>query len=309
MVVMNRDNRYQPSFISNETVIAHYRAFLLNLTAALGVTNASSGTDRAQQIEHLIHFEQNLEKIYNHPPLTDDFEGTLGQFEKGATHGKVSWSKLIQRIQANFAKQSSSLKQTPYNESSKTDARLLHYINEAVALLETTPIEVVQNFFATAIAVNYGFLTTAKVREAVFHFTGEKALLNVRASCGEIPQQWPLVMGRVYVDSHFSQAEKAAATRLVAEIRASFRENLQRRAQWLDAPTRKYAIEKLDAITAEIGYPDWILDNEKMDNFYPDLKTAYLQKEKLFEKIIKQRALFRASELEMYLPEKKNQTQ
>ena len=303
MVMMNRENHYQPRHVSNETVIAQYRAFLLNLTAALSDSNEAS-TDQEhllQQIEHQILFEQNLERIFNQPPATDDFYGTLGQFELGTTQGRVPWKNMLKQIQANFGRLSNSLKQSPpYEEGTRTEAKLVHYINEVVALLETTPIEVVQNFFATAIALNYGFLTTAKVRQAIYDFTGDKELLSMRAYCEELAQQWPLVMGRVYVDAHFSKAEeKAAAGALVAEVRASFRENLRGRAQWLDAPTRRAAIEKLDAITTEIGYPDWILDNGKVDAFDADLKTAYMRTGTLLERIVKQKALVRALSLEM----------
>lgn len=67
----------------------------------------------------------------------------------------------------------------------------------------------------------------------------------------------------------------------------------------MDAPTRNAAIEKLDAITAEIGYPDWILDNALVDAFDADLKTAYMRTGTLLERIVKQKALVRALSLEM----------
>lgn len=62
-------------------------------------------------------------------------------------------------------------------------------------------------------------------------------------------------MGRLYAERYFPSDSKAAADKLVRFLRAAFRERLAR-SEWMDAPTRKAAIAKLDAVTVKIGYPD-----------------------------------------------------
>lgn len=62
-------------------------------------------------------------------------------------------------------------------------------------------------------------------------------------------------MGRLYAERYFPSDSKAAAEKLVRFLRAAFRERLAR-SEWMDAPTRKAAIAKLDAVTVKIGYPD-----------------------------------------------------
>ena len=37
---------------------------------------------------------------------------------------------------------------------------------------------------------------------------------------------------------------------------------------WLDDQTKNKSIEKLNAVTEYIGYPDWILSNSELDKFY-----------------------------------------
>jgi putative endopeptidase len=62
------------------------------------------------------------------------------------------------------------------------------------------------------------------------------------------------VLGQLYVRHRFSGASKAAAEQQVAAIRAAMERNLIA-LQWMDAQTRARAIEKLRAMTFQIGYP------------------------------------------------------
>jgi predicted metalloendopeptidase len=36
----------------------------------------------------------------------------------------------------------------------------------------------------------------------------------------------------------------------------------------LDDSTKNKSLEKLDAFVENVGYPDWILDNQQLDNYY-----------------------------------------
>ncbi|XP_061729220.1 neprilysin-2-like [Cydia pomonella] len=73
------------------------------------------------------------------------------------------------------------------------------------------------------------------------------------------------------------------------------------RIDWMDEKTRKSALEKVAAITSHIGYPDELLDDSKLEEFYEKLKldenSSYLEnildvnlfnKEYLFSQLRKQ---------------------
>jgi predicted metalloendopeptidase len=71
-------------------------------------------------------------------------------------------------------------------------------------------------------------------------------------------------LGRLYVEKHLTPQSKADAEALIAQIRAEFRLRLQNSA-WLSAPTRAYAVEKLDKIDIKVGYPDQWIDYSGVD--------------------------------------------
>lgn len=62
-------------------------------------------------------------------------------------------------------------------------------------------------------------------------------------------------LGQVYVQKYFPPDAKARALELVHNLLAALRDDLQT-LQWMSPATRKAAIEKLEAFTLKIGYPD-----------------------------------------------------
>ena len=57
---------------------------------------------------------------------------------------------------------------------------------------------------------------------------------------------------------------------MTKEIQQSFRELLNKIA-WIDKDTKKIASEKVDAMFLRIGYPDFILDPELLNERYKDV--------------------------------------
>jgi predicted metalloendopeptidase len=58
---------------------------------------------------------------------------------------------------------------------------------------------------------------------------------------------------------------------MIKYLRDSFRVLVGER-DWLDDITKNKSLEKLDAIIENVGYPDWILDNQELDKYYKLVK-------------------------------------
>lgn len=77
-------------------------------------------------------------------------------------------------------------------------------------------------------------------------------------------------MGALYVRKHFKEDAKQTALDMVNGIRAEFMKILEQ-VDWMDETTRQAALEKAKAMTTHIGYPDEIMDNAKLIEYYKDL--------------------------------------
>src|SRR5713101_6126952 len=86
--------------------------------------------------------------------------------------------------------------------------------------------------------------------------TGSKEIRPRWKRCtGAADQQLGEALGQIYVQKYFPPAAKARALELVHNLLAALRDDLQTLA-WMSPATRKAAIEKLEAFTIKIGYPD-----------------------------------------------------
>ena len=53
----------------------------------------------------------------------------------------------------------------------------------------------------------------------------------------------------------------------MADVRTAFIDNLDT-LKWMDKETRTKARDKAQAVHRVVGYPEWLLDPIKLDNFY-----------------------------------------
>lgn len=80
----------------------------------------------------------------------------------------------------------------------------------------------------------------------------------------------PISVGALYVRKHFKEDAKATALEMVNNIRAEFTKILEK-VEWMDAETKMAAFDKAKAMTTHIGYPDEIMDNSKLEEYYGEL--------------------------------------
>ena len=61
-------------------------------------------------------------------------------------------------------------------------------------------------------------------------------------------------LGRLYVEKHFPDSTRARVQKMLANVIAAYREAL-RQSDWLSAPARRDALDKLAALSTGVGYP------------------------------------------------------
>ena len=82
----------------------------------------------------------------------------------------------------------------------------------------------------------------------------------------------PLV-GSLYVQSHFSDEDKSAVKDMVNEIRNTFPKILDN-LEWMDDATRAEAKEKALAMEDYVGYPDDLLNTNKLTEHFSKLEIG-----------------------------------
>ena len=74
----------------------------------------------------------------------------------------------------------------------------------------------------------------------------------------------------MYVKHHFDRESKKSALTIVNYIKDEFIQILKE-VEWFDKKTADYAILKARAIKTYIGYPDELLNDTLVEEFYKDV--------------------------------------
>jgi predicted metalloendopeptidase len=77
-------------------------------------------------------------------------------------------------------------------------------------------------------------------------------------------------VGRMYVSNYFNSESKKAATDMILNIQNEFKLNLKK-VDWMDAESKKAALDKLDLIDIKIGYPEFTYNDTHLDSLYKDV--------------------------------------
>ncbi|XP_066996850.2 endothelin-converting enzyme homolog [Anabrus simplex] len=83
-------------------------------------------------------------------------------------------------------------------------------------------------------------------------------------------------VGAMFVREVFHGNSKPMAEQMINEVRTAFKKNLKN-LNWMDTETREAAEGKADAITDMIGFPEYILNPDQLDEKYEDLEIHEYQ--------------------------------
>lgn len=102
--------------------------------------------------------------------------------------------------------------------------------------------------------------------------------------CVDISAEYfSVALGALYVRKHFQKDSKIAASDMVKRIKVEF-EKMLKTVPWMDETTRKAALAKARRMATHIGYPEELMDDKKIIEFYKDVTV---DENKYFESVYK----------------------
>jgi len=128
-------------------------------------------------------------------------------------------------------------------------------------IIKNTPLDTWKTYLKWSLINNTATHLTTALDKAHFEFYGKvlygtekqeedwkRAVNNVNSSLGEI-------VGKVYVEKHFSPEAKERMTVLVKNLLKAYAESIKN-LDWMSPATKKQALAKVDKFMIKIGYPD-----------------------------------------------------
>jgi putative endopeptidase len=137
------------------------------------------------------------------------------------------------------------------------------YLDGAAKLFRRTPLRAVQAFYTIQVLRNSGPFLHQEIGDLQFQFISKLAGITARRPLEErVLSQTngllPDALGQLYVEKYFSPEAKTEITNITKEVMAAFGKRITANT-WMTEATKARAVEKLNKIKINVGYPDrWI---------------------------------------------------
>jgi putative endopeptidase len=163
------------------------------------------------------------------------------------------------------------------------DVTQVEYIKSLNNIIKTTPLETWKNYLKWSVIHGSATALNTALDQENFKFYGtvlsgtekqkdawKRGVDRVNTNLGEI-------IGKVYVEKHFSPEAKERMTVLVKNLIKAYEESIKK-LDWMSPETKKQALDKLSKFMLKIGYPDTWRDYSTLkvlkDDYYGNLQRA-----------------------------------
>jgi putative endopeptidase len=137
----------------------------------------------------------------------------------------------------------------------------IDYLKNLNAVIKNTPIDTWKTYLKWGVINKSAMLLTTELDNQNFDFyyktlSGtEKAEEDWKRAVGVVNSGLGEVVGKVYVEKHFSPEAKERMVKMVKNLLNAYAESIQK-LDWMSPATKKEALKKVDKFMIKIGYPD-----------------------------------------------------
>ncbi|XP_076754338.1 M13 family metallopeptidase neprilysin 2 isoform X2 [Xylocopa sonorina] len=249
-----------------DKIVQAYYSYMVDIAVILGANKSEA----EMQLRDSLQFEMDLanislpnEKRRNATLLYNPM--TVQELSK--TYPSVPWKEYFNTLLTPNAE---------VDENEVVIVSVPSYIENLEKLLAATPNRVQANYVmwrAAASSVNY---LTEEIRKRQLQYSTALSGKTEREprwkECIDtVSGSLAISVGAMYVRKYFKENAKKNALEMVADIRQEFTKILEK-VDWMDDETRKSALKKAASMSSHIAYPDELLDDKKLENFYEKLE-------------------------------------
>uniref|UniRef100_A0A669QUD0 Membrane metalloendopeptidase like 1 n=1 Tax=Phasianus colchicus TaxID=9054 RepID=A0A669QUD0_PHACC len=197
---------------------------------------------------------------------------TLKELQEKFALNEFNWTFFIQGVMSSVSVQ--------VDPEEEVVVYGMPYLQELKAIISKYSASTIQNYLIWRLVIDRVSSLSrrfkdarASYRKALYGTTLEEA--RWRECVSYVNNNMENAVGAMYVRETFAGESKRMVQDLIDKIREVFIETLDE-LQWMDEASKAKAREKALAIKEQIGYPDYILEdqNEKLDQEYANLNFS-----------------------------------
>jgi endothelin-converting enzyme/putative endopeptidase len=230
-----------------DAIRAAYRAYIVQIGRLAGLPDPEGRADRIIALETRLAQDQWTPERRRDPVATHNVM-TMAQLQKLAP--EFNWSETLRSMGLGSAR--------------TVDVAETTAVTAAGKRIADVPLATWKEYLTFRFISDHAMFLPKAFDDARFGFYGH--------TLNDVPEQrarWKRGMelldeslgeavGQLYVAQHWPDATARQAQELVGDVRAAYKDKIEH-ADWMDAATRKAALEKLGTFDPRIGHPvKWI---------------------------------------------------
>ncbi|KAK6627271.1 hypothetical protein RUM44_009748 [Polyplax serrata] len=247
----------------NYVYLEAYKNYLIKISTLLGSTpeNAKS------EAEDLMVFETALAEITSSP---DERRNVSELYER------MTVSELSETVpEINWVKYLTIVLNRDVDPQEPVVMFALRYVQDLVKLLCQTEPRVISNYLLWRFIRHRVNNLDDRFQEAKQHFYyilfgREEAPPRWKNCVAQVNTNMGMGLGAMFVARYFDEKSKNDTLEMTHDIMKSFRQILNHTV-WIDNETKRLAIQKVDAMMLRIGYPDFILNRDALNERYAEV--------------------------------------
>uniref|UniRef100_T1IPN2 Membrane metallo-endopeptidase-like 1 n=1 Tax=Strigamia maritima TaxID=126957 RepID=T1IPN2_STRMM len=238
--------------------------FMINLAVHLGADQARA----EREMKAVLDFETTLSEIS--PPNQQNSSEPINVrvYELENYMPQISWYDFLNSL--NF-----STPITNYHEVTVGDA---NYLKKLSTLLSTTNKRIIANYMLWKVVKQHSLFLNKKFRNMLVDFNRDYLGYSVSPSrklfCfRELVELMPVASSAIFVKFVLDPQSKPMATDIANNVRDVLTRSIQN-IKWMDSGTLKSAMGKLKTMSLLIGYPEELLNDTLINDFYTQLSIS-----------------------------------
>nr|XP_045607811.1 neprilysin-1-like [Procambarus clarkii] len=259
--------------LNYETRITAYKTYMATTASIIAEALAQNASAIDAQVSDVLDFEMALANITSPAEDRRDINRmynpmTVSELSQLTAGSDLDWVKLLSTVFGST--------DIVIDDTTRVIVQEIEYLKKLAALVASTSARTVSNYILWRYVKARGDDTNLAMREASFQYemvaSGVTAQEPRWKTCADETNNFMgMAVGTKYVETYFSQQAKDEASEMVEDIRSAFKDLLDIN-DWMDEETKPKAIEKADAITKFIAYPDWYGNTSALESFYSGLE-------------------------------------
>ncbi|KAL5284704.1 MMEL1 family protein [Megaselia abdita] len=248
---------------TNAKYLKGYEEFMNNVMVLLGADE-----DMAEKAsKDLINFETELARITS----TSEERSNVSMLYKRMTVRELS-NKVPQ---INWKMYLSVVQNRTVEKSETLVIFAIEYMEKLVELVEKTESEVIANYLLWRFVRHRINNLDDRFQETKQNFYNilygrEQSPPRWKNCVGQVNSNMGMALGAMFVRKYFDENSKEDTLKMASDLQDAFREILMS-TEWLDEETKRLAEVKVNLMSLKIGYPDFILSPEKLNEKYETL--------------------------------------